>query len=232
MNVNNAKGKLYLATIFVVNIIALYMIFIWSPPLVVGAEVPTDPNVFRIFYLHVPAGMVAYISFAITLIGSILYLWKKDLKWDTLAAASAKLGIIFCGAVLLLGSIWAENAWGTYWNWDPRETTTLLLFFAYVAYLAYRMAFEDIEKRARLSSVLGILAFVTVPLSYLSVMIWQSLHPIVISLGNVTLSPPIADTLIVSVIGQLLIFFFALYLTVKVDTLTEKIEKIKAEEGS
>jgi len=222
------RDKIYLAATFIVNIIALYMMFIYSPPLVVGAEVAADPEVFRIFYLHLPAAIAAYIAFAITFIGSVLYLRKKDFKWDVLAAASAKLGLIFCGAVLLLGSIWAENAWGVYWNWDPRETTTLILFFAYVAYLAYRMAIEDREKKARLSSVLGIFAFATVPLSYLSIQIWQTLHPIVIRLGKVEMSPPVTYTLIVSLIGELLIFFFILYLTVKAENLTEKIAKVKA----
>jgi heme exporter protein C len=226
------RDEIYLAGTFIVNIIALYMIFIYSPTLVVGAEVTADPEVFRIFYLHLPAAIVAYTAFAITFVGSILYLLKKDFKWDTMAAASAKLGLIFCGATIFLGSIWAENAWGSYWNWDPRETTTLILFFAYVAYLAYRIAIEDREKKARLSSVLGVLAFATVPLSYMSIQIWQTLHPIVISLGKVELSPPVIYTFIVSLIGELLIFFFMLNLTVKAENLTEKIEKIKAGGGS
>ncbi|HYB93090.1 MAG TPA: cytochrome c biogenesis protein CcsA [archaeon] len=222
------KDKIYLAATFMVNIISLYMIFIWSPPLVVGNQVSADPNIFRIFYIHFPAAIVTYTAFTLTFVGSILYLWKKDFKWDTIAAVSATLGLVFCAITLMAGSIWAENAWGAYWNWDPRETTTLLLFLAYAAYLAYRMAIVDLERRAKLSSVLVVIAFICVPLSYASVYFWRTLHPVVITLTGVSMGATAAETLLVSILGQMLIFFYLLYFTVKTEKLTEKIEFLKA----
>jgi len=227
-----AKEKAYLLATFVANFLMLYMIFIYSPPPVVETEVATDPDVFRIFYLHMPPAIGAYVFFSITFLGGTLYLLRKELKWDILAAASAKLGVALTGVTLLLGSIWAEKAWGVYWNWDPRETTTLILFFAYVAYLAYRMSIEDREKRARLSAVLGIVAVACIPLSYISTRIWATLHPMPVTGGTVKLGATVLQTLLASFFGQFLIFSYLLYLTVKADNLTEKVLGLRVKGGS
>jgi len=225
------RDKIYLAATFIVNIIALYMMFIYSPPLTLETEVQAPSDIFRIFYVHFPSALMSYLAFSITFTGSVLYLLKKKFKWDTMAAASAKLGLVFCAITLMTGSIWAENAWGVYWNWDPRETTTLILFLAYLAYLTYRMAIVDLERRAKLSSVLVVIAIACVPLSYASVLFWQTLHPMVITLTEVRMGLPVTQTLLVSILGQMLIFFYMLYFTVKTENLTEKIAFLKARGG-
>lgn len=210
-----------LVTIFAINMISLYLTFIVAPP------EATLGDSYRIFYLHVPAAWVSYLAFGVTLIGSVRFLIKRDYKWDNLAEASAKLGITFVLVALLLGSIWANVAWGTYWNWDPRETTTLILLITYIAYLTFRMAVEEKERRARLSSVLGVLGFISVPLSYASVEL-ITLHPGGgAPLSQLNLNMTMISTLLVALLSLTLVYFFLLGITNTAMKLEERVNTLR-----
>ena len=185
---------------FAINIVSIYLTFLYAPP------EATLGDAYRVFYLHVPSAWVSYLAFGVTLLGSIMFLVKKSYKWDMVAEASAKLGITFCAVALLSGSIWANLTWGSYWNWDPRETTTLILLLTYIAYLSFRMAIDDREKKARISSVLGVLGFISVPLSYVSVQL-MTLHPGGgAPLSKLNLTSPMMMTLMVALLGVTLIY--------------------------
>ena len=134
-------------------------------------------NNYRIIFFHLPAAINSFLAFTVTLISGILYLKTRDSKFDILASSSALVGFVYITAALISGSIWANRAWGTYWNWDPRETTVLILWFVYAAYFALRSSIDNPEDKARISSIYAIFAYVTVPLSYLSTRLWFSLHP-------------------------------------------------------
>ena len=144
-------------------VVGLYTALIWAPvELTLGES-------YRVFYLHVPVAWVAYLALGLSLIGSIAYLRTRNTKFDLLAEVTAVLGVLFASLTLVLGSIWANVAWGTYWNWDPRETTTLVLWISYAGYLALRSSIENVGKRAVIPAIYNIFAFSTVPLSYISV---------------------------------------------------------------
>jgi ABC-type transport system involved in cytochrome c biogenesis permease subunit len=111
-------------------LLALYTIFIYAP------VEKTMGILQKIFYIHVPSAFLAYLAFFITFVASILYLYRKDSKWDTVAHCAVETGVIFCAIVLITGPIWAKPIWNVWWTWDPRLTTTLILWFTYVAYPA------------------------------------------------------------------------------------------------
>ncbi len=152
-------------------IAALYMVFIY---------VPTEKHtgiVQRIFYFHVPVAWVSFLAFFITFIFSILYLWKREIKWDTIAHASAEAGVIFTTLVLITGPIWAKAVWGVWWTWDARLTTSLVLWLIYIAYLLVRSFATEPARGARFSAVIGIVGFIDVPIVFTTVNLWRTQHP-------------------------------------------------------
>ncbi|HEX6307862.1 MAG TPA: cytochrome c biogenesis protein CcsA [Longimicrobiales bacterium] len=132
----------------------------------------------KIMYVHVPTAWMAMIAPAVVFVASVLYLWKRQTKHDLLAASAAQVGIVFIGLTLVQGSIWARPTWGIWWIWDPRLTTTAILFLIYAGYLALRAFSEDEEQRARWSAAVGILGFLNVPIVYMSVRWWRTIHQV------------------------------------------------------
>jgi len=165
------------------------------PPDVVQGELS------RIMYVHVPSAWLAYLAFGITMLTSAMYLWKRDLKWDRVALASAEIGVVFTGLAIALGMIWAKPTWGVWWTWDARLTLTAIMFFVYLGYLALRRTTDDLDARARRASVLGVLAVVQVPLVHFSVVWWRSLHqgPSLIKPESPTMDTSMIVTLFVAV---------------------------------
>ena len=130
----------------------------------------------RIMYVHVPSAWLAYLAFGITMFGSAMYLWKRNLKWDRLAHSSAEIGVFFTGLAIALGMTWAKPTWGVWWTWDARLTLTAIMFFVYLGYLALRRTTDNLEVRAKRASILGVVAIIQVPLVHFSVIWWRSLH--------------------------------------------------------
>ena len=130
----------------------------------------------KIMYIHVPSVIVTYLAFFVTFAFGIAYLWKRLLVFDRIAKVSAEIGLIFCAMVLLSGAIWGRPTWGTYWVWDARLTTTLLLFLIFLGYFLLRLSVQDREKEARFASVLGIIGFLDIPIVHKSVEWWRTLH--------------------------------------------------------
>ena len=140
---------------------------------------PTETEqgfVQKIMYIHVPSVIVTYLAFFVTFAFGIAYLWKRLLVFDRIAKVSAEIGLIFCAMVLLSGAIWGRPTWGTYWGWDARLTTTLLLFLIFLGYFLLRLSVQDREKEARFASVLGIIGFLDIPIVHKSVEWWRTLH--------------------------------------------------------
>jgi heme exporter protein C len=132
----------------------------------------------KILYVHVPSAWMSMIAPAVVFAASILYLWKRQPKHDMIAAAAAQVGLLFIGLTLIQGSIWARPTWGIWWTWDPRLTTTAILFLIYAGYLALRSFSEDEEQRGRWSAAVGILGFMGVPIVYMSVRWWRTIHQV------------------------------------------------------
>ncbi len=155
----------------------------------------------RILYVHVPAAWLAYVAFGMTMVASAMYLWKKDLKWDRRALASAEIGVMFTGLTIVLGMIWGKTTWGVWWTWDARLTLTAIMFFVYVGYLALRRTTDDLDARARRAAILGVLAVVQVPLVHFSVVWWRSLHqpPTLIKPEGLSMDTSMVVTLFIAV---------------------------------
>ena len=217
----NKRNILYLITAAVL-IAATYMAFT-SPSINPGVRPPllSDDNwqnhvqSYRIFYFHVPLAWVSYLAFFLVFVASIRYLQTSNLKWDVLAASSAEIGTVFCALNIVSGMLWAYPIWGTYWEWTPRLTFQLILFLLYVAYTTLRRAMGS-ESRARASGVFGIIAFVAVPMSYLSIKLWSPmLHPDLTGEGGGIDSSIIVYTLLINIFAYTLLYLSLL--TIRMD---------------
>jgi heme exporter protein C len=130
----------------------------------------------KIMYVHVPAAWMTFLAFFVVLVFSVRYLWRRNENDDLLAAAAAEVGATFNGLTLLLGMIWGRPAWGVWWVWDARLTSTLVLFLIFVGYLALRALVDDADQRARWSAAVGAIGAINVPIVYMSVTWWRTLH--------------------------------------------------------
>jgi len=205
---------------FSLMLAALYMVFLYAP-----TEKHTGV-VQRIFYFHVPLAWVSFLAFFVVFIGSILYLAKRLEKWDTIAHASAEVGIVFTSLVLITGSIWAKSVWGVWWTWDARLTATLVLWFIYTGYLLMRSYVTEEAQRARLSAVLGIVGFLDVPIVTLAVMLWRTQHPApIIFQGGLT--PSMLHTLLVSIAAFTLMYILLLIQSTSLKSLEADINHLK-----
>ncbi len=131
----------------------------------------------RIFYFHVPSAWTAFVAFLIVFAANIAYLLGRAARWDWLAVSAAEVGLAFCTTVLVTGPIWAKPVWGIWWTWDARLTSTFVLWVLYASYLLLRTLVADSERRAVVSAVFGIFAFLDVPLVYMSIRLWRTQHP-------------------------------------------------------
>ncbi|MCX8071546.1 MAG: cytochrome c biogenesis protein CcsA [Candidatus Binatia bacterium] len=178
--------------------------------------VPTDRVqgvVQRIFYVHVPLAVVTFIAFGVTAVASAIYLWRNDAKWDRIAYVSAEIGVLYCTLVLITGPIWAKPIWGTWWTWDARLTTTLILWLIYVAYLMLRNLTVDPEQGARYAAILGIMGALDIPIINRSVYWWRTIHPAVLVTregGTGLTDPRMQITLLIAFIAVLLLFVWLL----------------------
>jgi heme exporter protein C len=183
-----------------------------------------EGNVFRLIYIHVPAAWLAYLSFFVVFVCSVTYLVTKRTRWDRLAAASAEVGVVFIFLTLVVGSIWAKPTWGTWWTWDPRLTTTAVLFLVYVGYLAVRRLPDSPARRARWSSVVGIVAFLDVPIVHLSVVWWRSQHqaPAILHVAP-RMAASMAWALVLGVVAFTLLYGYLVALRLRVGRLEERV---------
>ncbi len=153
----------------------------------------------KIFYYHLPMSWWAMVSFFIVFAASIAYLVKRDPRWDRLAGAAAEIGVLLATLALVTGSLWARPIWNTWWTWDPRLTTTLIMWFVYAAYLLLRSAEAGGARGPTVRAVLGVVAFLDVPLVFYSARMWRSVHPAVFGAKGGGLEPEMWTTVLVSV---------------------------------
>ena len=186
-------------------------------------------DVQRLMYVHVPAAWLAFVSFFVVFLMSVLYLVQRDLKWDRVAMSSAEIGVLFTALTLILGSLWGRATWGVWWTWDPRLTTTAILMAIYVGYLAIRGFADDLDQRARWSSVVVIIGFVNVPIVYLSVVWWRTLHQPPSSPRSV--SPDILFALLLNLAAFSLVYVYFMVRRARLAAADEKLEEAMAHHG-
>ena len=183
----------------------------------------------RIFYFHVPSAWVSYLAFFVVFVASILYLWRRAAFWDRLGRASAEVGLVFTTLTIVTGSIWARPIWGTWWTWDARLTTTLILWFIYLAYLAVRSYVADPNRAARFAAILGIIGFIDVPVIHMSVVWWRTLHPepVVVRAEGPALQPPMLVALLVGPAAMTLFYVYLLVHRVMVEETRDDLQLIR-----
>ena len=184
----------------------------------IAAYAPADKSMGvsqKIFYLHVPVAWVALLAFLVIFVCSIMYLVKGNVLYDNIARSSAKIGFMFNSLMLLTGSIWGKAVWGVWWTWDPRLTTSLILWFIYLCYILVRNSSFEEERGAKFASVIGIIGFADIPVIAVSTTLWQTLHPSeLIFQGGLTV--PMLVTLIICVIAFTLFYVLLMTITISI----------------
>ncbi len=165
------KGILGAAVVVLLMSLAAYLALFVAPT---ESKMGT---IQRIFYLHATSGMVALLSFFVCFIGNLAYVFKRQPRWDWLGVSAAEVGMAFCTVLIITGPIWAHPVWGIWWTWDARLTLTFVLWLLYTSYLLLRTLVEDPDRRALISAIYGIFAFLDVPLVYGSIRWWRTQHP-------------------------------------------------------
>ncbi len=191
----------------VLTLVDGYLIFVVAPTDAVLGHIQ------RIFYIHVPISILSFLGFLLCAIAGIGYLIRRGESWDRLAHASAEVGVVFVTLALITGVIWARPVWGVWWTWEPRLTTTLILWFIYVAYLMIRQYAPTPQQGRVWSAVVGIIGFVDVPIVYYSVQWWRSIHPVQVigpEAADDALEPIMARILIFSLVATLALFGYLL----------------------
>ena len=150
----------------------------------IAPEERTMGLIQRIFYFHVSCAWAGFTAFFLCFLGNLLYVWKREQKYDWLAVSGAEVGLAFTTVVLITGPIWAHPVWGIWWTWDARLTSTFVLWLLYVSYLLLRTLVEEPDRRALLSSLFGIFAFIDVPLVFFSIRWWRTQHPQPVIMGG------------------------------------------------
>jgi len=206
---------------------ALVLVFAYAPREAVMGEVQ------RVFYFHVSAGWVGALAFLVTAVGGAVYLIRGNRRWDTLAVASVEIGVVFTLVNIVSGSIWARPIWNTWWTWDPRLVTATVMELVYLAYLMLRQGIEDPDRRARFGGVYGILGFLSVPLTFLSIRIFRTIHPVVIGSGDPTaegsfdMTPKMLQAFMFSLLTFTFLYATLLWHRVRLGRLGEKVEQLK-----
>lgn len=187
----------------------------------------------KIFYLHLPLAWWSLVSFFVVFAASVLLLARKDRKWDRLARAAAELGVLFSGLALVTGSLWGKPIWNVWWTWDPRLTTVTIMELAYAAYLMLRSGIDDPERRARFGAVYAIVVFISVPVTFFSIRLLRTIHPVVIGSGaaeaegGFSMTPMMVQTFVTSLVAYSFVFISLLWHRIRLGRLAEKVEQAK-----
>jgi heme exporter protein C len=200
---------------------ALFVVFLVVPREAVMGDLQ------RIFYFHVSCAWVGYLALFVAFIGSLLFLLRRELRWDRLGFCAVEIGLVFMTGAIITGSIWAKASWGVWWTWEPRLTTSAVLWAIYASYLTLRRALEDQGRRARVSAVYGVLGFVSVPINFMAIRWWRTVHPLVFDSGGANLSPAMLATLIFSVVTFTLLFATLLTYRLRLERLSALIGQLR-----
>lgn len=205
----------------ILMLIDLYLIFLYAPREAVMGDLQ------RIFYFHVPIAWNALLAFGVTFVCGLRYLRSRRLELDLVAVASAELGTLFTTLVLITGSLWGRGAWGTWWVWEPRLTTAFILWLMYVFYLLLRRHIANPETARRFSAVYGCIAFINVPISFMSIRWWRSIHPVVIEARHINMEPAMTATLLYSLVTFTLLYLMLLRQRLRLARLAGEVREMK-----
>jgi heme exporter protein C len=206
---------------------AVAMVFLYAPLEAIMGQVQ------RVFYFHVANAWVGMLGFMVAAIAGVAFLRKGDHKWDIVGMAAVEISLVFFFIAIVSGSIWARGSWGTWWTWEPRLTTAAIVELVYAAYLMLRQGIEDPDRRARFGAVYAILAFVSVPLTFISIRIARTIHPVIIGSGSAAaegtfeMTPHMLQTFMFSLLTFSFIFADLLWHRIRLGRLAENTENLR-----
>jgi heme exporter protein C len=203
--------------------VTLYLIFVVAP---IERQMGV---VQKIFYFHVPSAYGMYLGFVVCAVASAVYLAKRDDRWDAVGVAGAEVGCMFCFIVLTTGPLWGRKAWGTFWTWDPRLTTTLLagmIFFAYVVLRSFGSVGE-VEKR--FAAGLAVFGLLDLPVIHYSVQRWRGTHPTVITGKGGGLHPDMYPALISSFVLFTLLAALLIWQRTRAERVRQRVLALETE---
>jgi heme exporter protein C len=211
--------------------VAALVFFAGYAALFIAPDEATMHQIQRIFYFHLSAWMTSFTAFTVVFLSNIAYLKTRRVKWDCLGVAAAEVGIACCSIGLVTGPLWARPVWGIWWTWDARLTTTFILWLLYVSYLLLRGLLEDPQRRASLSAVFGIFAFLDVPLVYVSNRLWRTQHPQPVILGGAGsgLDPTMAKVLLLCVISMFAVMIPVLIDRYRLELMRHELDELRLE---
>lgn len=210
----------------------LYVGLIFAPD-PVNLQTDLTRKAQHIFYFHMGMNAMAGLGLTLNFIASVLYLITRRQFWDMLARSAAEIGVVFGVGVIASGSLWARPTWNTWWTWDPRLTTATITVLLYVAYLMLRNAVEDPQRRARFASVYGTFAYISVPITFMSIRWWRTIHPTVFggsnpqAKGAFALGPHIRFAFIFSMVTFTVVFIVYLILRMRLASLEERVAALR-----
>jgi heme exporter protein C len=210
-----------------IMLIATALVFLYAPEEAVMGQVQ------RVFYFHVSAGWVGMLGFLVAAIAGIIYLRSGRRDWDIVGLSAVEIGMAFAFINIVTGSIWARPIWNTWWTWDPRLTTATVMELIYAAYLMLRAGIEDPDRRARFGAVYAIIGFISVPITFMSVRIFRTIHPVVIggsdpnATGSFDMTPKMLQTFMFSLLAFSVFFADLLWHRVRLGRLSDKVEQLK-----
>ncbi len=198
--------------------------------------VPPDAfqgEVQRIMYLHVPSVSTAYLAVLVTFCASVLYLWKRDLRFDAVAVSSAEIAVVFFGITLATGSIWGKPTWGVWWTWDARLTLTAIVFTMYVGYLMLRAFAEDPQAGARYGAVMAILGLPAIILNHFAVQWWRTLHQpsSLVRAGGPSVAPVLLWPLVFNILAMLVLYSYLLVERVRLEGVRHRSAAARLKRG-
>jgi heme exporter protein C len=206
-------------------LVVAWIAAVWSAPLDSIQGV-----IQKVLYVHVPCAFAAYLGFGLTALFGALYLWKRDERYDHLAASAASVGVLFCTLVILTGPVWAKGTWGRWWSWDLRLTLTLLLYLVYLSYILLRSFTEGSERTARFAAVYGIAGLAVIPLNYFAIDMagGRAIHPENLERGS--LGAGMGLPFLLGILTAFAAFFFLWLRRVELASLRAELARREAEQ--
>jgi heme exporter protein C len=223
------QQRSWLITVYWLTVIALFGGAMYLVAFRTPDEATMGP-VQKIFYLHLPVAINTLLGCLIVFVASVGYLWQRKGGWDDLAASAAKVTVVLCTVVLLTGMIWGRGAWGRWWAWNPRLTFSLVLWLLYAGYLVARHSIDSASRRAVVAAVYGIIAFLDVPLVYLSACMIPELHPVPVELDS-SMKLALAAMFIPVTLSSLGLIAMRYLVARDRATGTERVERCRNESG-
>lgn len=209
---------------------ALGLVFLYAP------LEATMNYVQKIFYFHIANAWVGMLGFIAAAVAGVVYLVKHDLKWDIVELAAVEISLVFFLIAIVTGSIWARPSWGTYWTWEPRLTTAAILELVYLAYLLLRQGIDDADRRARFSAVYTLIGAISVPITFVSIRLFRTIHPVVIGTnssaaqGGFDMTSKMLVTMFFALFTFSIIFVTLFWHRIRLGQLSHQLDQLKLEE--